>query len=69
MELNKENKKQLFGRFSKYLEDLSKLVIAGIVLTSITKEDLGTWWLILFGSLAGLIFLYGAYWAYKKSKV
>jgi hypothetical protein len=69
MKLTKKNKKELFGRFSKYLEDLSKLVIAGVVLSSITKEDIQLWWLIGFGTLTGLVFLYGAYKAFVKSKI
>jgi len=68
MEFTKKNKRELFGRFSKYLEDLSKLVIAGVVLSSITKEDIHLWWLIGFGTLTGLVFLYGAYMAFLKSK-
>ena len=67
-ELSRKDKKELFDRMSKYMEDVSKLVLAGVVLSSIMKEDVGMWWLIGSGTLVGGIILYGAYKAYVKSR-
>ena len=33
--LTKKEKKEVYGRLSKYLEDVSKLIMAGIVLSTI----------------------------------
>ena len=54
---------------SKYFEDVSILILAGVVLSSIMKEDLDMWWLVCSGMLVGLIFLVAAYKAYIKSKI
>lgn len=67
--LTKKERQELYGRISKYLEDVSKLILAGVVLSSIMKEDISTWWLVGSGLLVGLVFLYAAYKAYIKSKV
>lgn len=67
--LTKKERQELYGRISKYLEDVSKLILAGVVLSSIMKEDISTWWLVGSGLLVGIVFLYAAYKAYIKSKV
>ena len=67
--LKKKDKQELYGRLSKYLEDVSKLILAGVVLSSIMKEDISVWWLVGSGVIVGLIFLFASYKAYVKSKV
>ncbi|MBR1541852.1 MAG: hypothetical protein IJ628_04490 [Bacteroidaceae bacterium] len=69
MKLTRKNKQDLYDRVSKYLEDISKLIFAGVVLSSIMKEDAGTWWLVGLGFLVGAVILYGSYKAYIKSKI
>ncbi|MBQ7553607.1 MAG: hypothetical protein IJT46_04515 [Bacteroidaceae bacterium] len=69
MKLTRKNKQDLYDRVSKYLEDISKLIFAGVVLSSIMKEDVGTWWLVGLGFLVGAVILYGSYKAYIKSKI
>ena len=66
--LTRKDRQELFERLSKYLEDVSKLVLAGVVLTAIMKEDVGLWWLIGCGTMAGGIMLYASYKAFVKSK-
>ena len=68
MHLRKKDKKQLYERMSKYLEDISKLIFAGAVLSSIMKEDINMWWLIGCGTAVSLLALYGAYKAYLMSR-
>ena len=67
--LTRKDRQELYGRMSKYFEDVSKLILAGVVLSSIMKEDLDMWWLVCCGMLVGLIFLVAAYKAYIKSKI
>ena len=67
--LTRKDRQELYGRMSKYFEDVSKLILAGVVLSSIMKEDLDMWWLVCSGMLVGLIFLVAAYKAYIKSKI
>lgn len=67
--LTKKDRQELYGRLSKYLEDVSKLILAGVVLSSIMKEDISVWWLVGSGVFVGIIFLLAAYKAYVKSKV
>ena len=69
MKLTRKNKQDLYDRVSKYLEDISMLIFAGVVLSSIMKEDVGTWWLVGLGFLVGAVILYGSYKAYIKSKI
>lgn len=69
MKLTRKNKQDLYDWVSKYLEDISKLIFAGVVLSSIMKEDVGTWWLVGLGFLVGAVILYGSYKAYIKSKI
>ena len=69
MKLTRKNKQDLYDRVSKYLEDISKLIFAGVVLSSIMKEDVGTWWLVGLGFLVDAVILYGSYKAYIKSKI
>ena len=66
--LTRKERQELFERMSKYLEDISKLIFAGAVLSSIMKEDISMWWLIGCGTFVSLLSLYGAYKAYVKSK-
>ena len=66
--LTKKDRKQLYERISKYLEDISKLIFAGAVLSSIMKEDISMWWLIGCGTSVSLLALYGAYEAYLMSR-
>ena len=66
--LTKKDRKQLYERTSKYLEDISKLIFAGAVLSSIMKEDISMWWLIGCGTSVSLLALYGAYKAYLMSR-
>jgi len=68
MKLKKKEKRELYGRVSKYLEELSKLVIAGVVLSSIMKEDFNMLWLLFSGTLFVSITMYGSYLAFIKSK-
>ena len=67
MKLKKKEKRELFKRVSKYLEDVSKLVIAGVVLSSITEEDIDTRVLIGLGLLGGIILVFGSYRAFILS--
>ncbi len=66
--LSKKDKKELYGRFSKYMEDISKLVLAGVVIAAIMKQDIDVWWLVSCGTLVAIITLYAAYKAYVISK-
>ncbi len=66
--LTRKDRQELFERGSKYLEDISKLIFAGTVLSSIMKEEINVWWLIGCGTAVSLLALYGAYRAYVKSK-
>ena len=66
--LTKKDRQELYERMSKYLEDVSKLIFAGAVLSSIMKEDISMWWLIGCGTFVSLLALYGAYSAYIKSR-
>ena len=59
--LTKKDRQELYERMSKYLEDVSKLIFAGAVLSSIMKEDISMWWLIGCGTFVSLLALYGAY--------
>ena len=68
MKLKKKVKQEFYGRVSKYLEDVSKLVIAGVVLSSITKGDIGMWGPVILGILVGAVILYGSFYAFVKSK-
>ena len=67
-ELSKKDRKELYGRLSKYMEDVSKLVLAGVVIAAIMKQDINVWWLVGCGTMVALITLYGAYKAYVISK-
>ncbi len=67
-ELNRKDKKELYGRLSKYMEDVSKLVLAGVVIAAIMKQDINVWWLVGCGTSVALLTLYGAYKAYIISK-
>ena len=68
MKLTRKNKQELLDRISKYLADVSKLVIAGVVLTSIMKEDLNIWVLVGLGVTTSVTILYFSYYAFIKSK-
>ena len=35
--LTRKDRQELYGRMSKYFEDVSKLILAGVVLSSIKK--------------------------------
>ena len=50
------------------MEDVSKLVLAGVVIAAIMKQDINVWWLVGCGTMVALITLYGAYKAYVISK-
>ena len=69
VKLTKKDEQELFDRVSKYLADVSKLVIAGVVLTSITKEDLNLWVVIGLGLTATSVLLVGSYLTYSRSKM
>jgi len=69
VKLTKKDEQELFDRISKYLADVSKLVIAGVVLTSITKEDLNLWVVIGLGLTATSVLLVGSYLTYSRSKM
>ena len=66
--LTRKDKLKLYERMSRYLEDISKLIFAGTVLSSIMKEDISMWWLVGCGTIVSLLALYGAYSAYVKSR-
>ena len=66
--LARKDKQELYVRISKYLEDISKLIFAGAVLSSIMKESISMWWIIGCGTCVSLLALYGAYKAYVKSR-
>ena len=67
-QLTRKDKQELYDRMSKYMEDISKLIFAGAVLSSIMKEDISMWWLIGCGTFVSLLALYGAYLAYRQSR-
>ena len=67
MKLKKKEKCELFKRVSKYLEDVSKLVFAGVVLSSITKDDYNLWWMLSSGTFLVFVTMYGSYLAFIKS--
>ena len=67
--LTRKDKQELYSRTSKYFEDISKLIFAGAVLSSIMKEDISVWWLIGCGSLSAAIMLFLSYRAYLKSRI
>ena len=67
--LTRKDKQELYARMSKYFEDLSKLIFAGAVLSSILKEDISVWWLVGCGTVAASIMLFLAYRAYLKSRI
>ena len=67
--LTRKDKQDLYARMSKYFEDISKLIFAGAILSSIMKEDLSVWWLIGCGILAVSIMLMLSYRAYVKSRI
>ena len=69
MKLKKKEKRELYGSVSKYLEELSKLVIAGVVLASVMKGVESIWLPVILGILVGAIILYGSYYAFIKSKL
>ena len=66
--LTRKDRKEMYERISKYLEDISTLIFAGAVLSSIMKEDIDMWWLIGCGTFVSLLALYGAYKAYVISR-
>ena len=67
--MTRKDKQELYARASKYFEDISKLIFAGAVLSSIMKEDIGLWWLVGCGTGASIVMLLLAYRAYIKSRI
>ena len=66
--MTKKDRYELYTRISKYFEDISKLVFAGVVLTSIMKEEINFWWLLGSGGLVVIVTAYIAYKTYAKSR-
>ena len=66
--LTRKDRQELYSRVSKYFEDLSKLVIVGIVIAAIMKEPIGLWWLIGCGGITAVFFIYLAWQAFIRSK-
>lgn len=58
----------MYGHLSKYLADVSKLIIAGVVLATLMQQDIDAWWLIGGGSIAAIGFFFLAYKTFIKSK-
>ena len=67
--LTRKDRQELYSRASKYFEDVSKLIFAGAVLSSIMKEDISMWWIVGCGTLASLVMLMIAYRTYLKSRI
>ena len=67
--LNKKDKQEFYERISKYFEDISKLVFGGVILSSIMKQDVSIWLLLVCGLFAVVTLLYISFQAYKKSKI
>lgn len=66
--LTKKDKQELFTRMSKYFEDLSKLVIVGVIIAAIMKEKIGLWWLLGCGGVTAALFIYLAWQSFMRSK-
>ena len=67
--LTRKDCQELYSIASKYFEDVSKLIFAGAVLSSIMKEDISMWWIVGCGTLASLVMLMIAYRTYLKSRI
>ena len=66
--LSHKDRQDIYSWISKYLADVSKLIIAGVVLASLMQQQIESWWLILGGSVAATGFFWIAYRALLKSK-
>ena len=66
--LSRKDRQELYGRMSKYFEDISKLVVAGVVIAAIMKEPIGIWWLLGCGGTTAVFFLYLAWQYFIRSK-
>ena len=67
--LTRKDRQELYARISKYFEDISKLIFAGVVLSSVMKEDISVWWLAGSGSIAAVAMGYMSYKAFVKSRI
>ncbi len=56
MKLRKEDKRTLFAEASKFCLDIAKLIIGGVLLASIMKEDIDKVTLYILGVLMVLVF-------------
>ena len=66
--LSRKDRQDIYSWVSKYLADVSKLIIAGVVLAALMQQEIASWWLILGGSVAASGFFWMAYRALLKSK-
>ena len=58
MNLSKDGKRTLFAEASKFCLDIAKLVIGGVLLASIMKEDIDKITLYMMGVLIVLFFTF-----------
>ena len=58
MNLSKDGKRTLFAEASKFCLDIAKLVIGGVLLASIVKEDIDKVTLYMLGVLIVLFFTF-----------
>lgn len=56
MKLKREEKRTLFAEASKFCLDVAKLIIGGVLLASIMKEDIDKVTLYILGVLMVLLF-------------
>ena len=66
--LSRKDRQDIYSWVSKYLADVSKLIIAGVVLAALMQQEIASWWLVLGGTVAASGFFWMAYKALLKSK-
>ena len=59
--LTRKDRQELYANMSKFCVDIAKLVIAGVILAGILKEDVDIVWLIVCGFAVVLVALAVAY--------
>jgi len=66
--LSHKDRQDIYNWVSKYLADVSKLIIAGVVLAALMQQEIESWWLIVGGTVAASGFFWMAFKALLKSK-